>query len=232
MVANYVKSLDQLEAWLLKSDTLPDIAEFFMFSLRNRTFPPNPNAMPPLATNSVDRAIWEQTQIGWDNLLRGRISTRWRFIQAQHYQSEQSRRSPDRWAADIIYRLLQISHSLWTTRNNIVHERDQQGLLLQEGISLNDSITEEYSSGWESLLPEDQHLIKERTLDRILRMPPPDKYTWLGAIRLAKNLATRHYSTETSRQSASLLQWLTTNWCNAPNLAPPPNDPEDDDDSI
>ena len=44
-----------------------------------------------------------------------------------------SRKSTQRWAADLSSHLLVFTHSLWTTQNGIIHERDKDRLLMEEG---------------------------------------------------------------------------------------------------
>jgi hypothetical protein len=82
------------------------------------------------------------------------------------------------------YKLLQISHKLWTTRNGILHERNKQGLLLANGQMLKEAITERYGHGKAALLAEDYHHL-DHSLFCILALPPSDKYAWLGSIILA-----------------------------------------------
>jgi hypothetical protein len=71
---------------------------------------------------AVAGAAADQSRIGWDNLLFGRLATKWMALQSD---------SSERWAADMVYRLFQLSHSLWMARSEILYERDAQRQLLQ-----------------------------------------------------------------------------------------------------
>ena len=210
MMTAYEKSLEDLAIWMEEADTDPCIAAFFMTTLRERSFP----ADHPIP-DDLQQAVDDQRQIGWDNILFGRLATQWQDLQQTHLSSTKSRRSAERWAADMTYKLLQLSHTLWTTRNGIVHERDQQGLLLAEGQTLREAITTCYSKGRKALLPTDQHFL-DRPLQDILAMPATDKYTWLGAITLAHKMAAQARGNEQANMRNSLARYLATGSCARP----------------
>ena len=132
----YASQLEKFTAWMVETDTDPDIASYFTQALQEKTLPTID--FPP----QLELAIQDQSQIGWNNLLFGHVATKWMGLQDEHYRTTRSRRSSERWAADMTYRLLQFSHGLWMARNRLLHERDEQGLLLKEGQTLHDAITE------------------------------------------------------------------------------------------
>lgn len=156
-------------------------------------------------------AMQEQIAIGWDNILFGRLSTKWMKLQHKHLASKRSRKSPERWAADMTYRLLQISHKLWMTRNGILHERDEQGLLLAEGQTLAQAITERHGRGTAALLPEDHHYL-DQSVERILAMSPSDKYSWLGNIKMAHKFMRVARKNPITRMRQSMESWLSTGY--------------------
>jgi hypothetical protein len=130
-------------------DTEPSIAAFFHSTLKDWVFPPADEWSP----EDIALARTEQLAIERDNILFGQISTKWMKLQQAHLSLKCSRKSPERWAADMVYKLLQISHTLWMTRNGILHEKDQQGLLLADGQTLREAITARYERGKAALLP-------------------------------------------------------------------------------
>jgi hypothetical protein len=121
MMEAYNKMVHDFCSWMEEADTDPCITAFLTTTLRQRQFPMDylPSEMVP--------AEQDQHHIRWNNILFGRLATKWRILQKQHLALKCSRKSPERWAADMTYRLLQISHGLWMKRNGILHERDQQG---------------------------------------------------------------------------------------------------------
>ena len=129
----------------------------------------------------------------------GRITTRWRKIQADHYRAIHSKRSPNQWAAGLVTSLLSVTHSQWTHRNSILHARDAHGLRVKEGKELTTAIDLQFQSGLEGLHPRDYHLI-ERGQERVLRMTGPGKLSWLSSIRIARE----NFMAQTAKEAASM----------------------------
>ena len=143
---------------------VPYIQTYFISLLRDR----GAATSPPLVTVlSIHTAAWEQSQLGWDNGLCGCLSSQWQHQQCAYYWSIQSSKSADRWIANLVYRLLQVSHKLWTQQNGILHKKDAQGMLLAEGLSLRTTIEAAYTQGTPALLPADHHLVTDRSLEDI-----------------------------------------------------------------
>jgi hypothetical protein len=141
MMTAYDTAVEDFSAWMKEADTDPCIDAFFYSVLKDRSFPPaEENWIPDVMLTATE----EQIAIGWNNILFGRLSTKWMRLQKLYLTSKHSRKSPECWAADMTYRLLKISHQLWTTRNGILHERDEHGLLLAEGQKLDEAIIDHY----------------------------------------------------------------------------------------
>ena len=205
--AAYLHQVEDFKAWMDEAQTDPDISYYFYQALLQKILPTEDLPIPTYP------AAEAQSKIGWDNMLFGRVATAWMHLQSEHYQQTKSRRSPDRWAADMVYKLLQLSHSLWMARNGILHERDAQGQLLQEGQSLRNKITERFEKGKQALLPGDYHLLESHSLEVLLGMSPSYKFTWLGAITLAHQSARDHRQSEQGRMRMDLAHYLSFGYC-------------------
>ena len=84
------QSLLGLEAWMIENDTDPAICEALLLTLEDR------DPTKSFATFSNPRtlqAAQAQDQIGWLHTLEGKISVKWKHLQAEHYRSIDSRRS-------------------------------------------------------------------------------------------------------------------------------------------
>ena len=121
------ESSDRLEAWLDEANTHPDLSHCLMAALQ---------AASPVShfvdngANSVRDPAHEQDVIGWHNLLEGCISKLWHDKQCKHCMRQHSARSADCWAQGLVSNLLEISHSMWTKHNEMLHEKHANGLLL------------------------------------------------------------------------------------------------------
>ena len=130
-------------------------------------------------------AARDQDKIGWHNFLEGRISTLWRKLQHKHLRAEGSRRSSRRWASSLVANLLEITHSTWTARNDIVHEKAANGLRLAEAAQLEADIRSEFEVGDDNLDDDDKWLL-ELGLDTVLEMHGHEQHNWLQELRLAR----------------------------------------------
>jgi hypothetical protein len=176
------EKIDGLEAWLEESDTAPTIRHCIVASLRSGS------PLVRFEDNSAGiarQAAQDQDFIGWHNMLEGRISKLWRQGQRAHYLENRSSRSADRWAQGLVSNLLEITHSMWIRRNEVVHERHENGLLRAEAEELEERVRHEFEQGIESLHDNDKWLL-EQGVDHILSLPGHDQQNWLAEILLAR----------------------------------------------
>jgi hypothetical protein len=76
--------------------------------------------------NSVAEVAAAQDAIGWEHLLRGRLSKSWAIAQQSHTGAFQPKNNGQTWATKIIQELLQAWLDIWTLRNGDRHGRDKQ----------------------------------------------------------------------------------------------------------
>jgi hypothetical protein len=74
-------------------------------------------------------AVRDQTSIGWDQLLRGRISTTLINAVDQHYESQDLSTflyNGRRWAKKLVIVIWTTMLELWNTRNSLIYNHDQE----------------------------------------------------------------------------------------------------------
>lgn len=200
--------------WLEASEPAPCILAYFQAALPARG---EPFILPQILPSS-NTAVQQQQALGFDNLLCGRITVAWHRIQSSFLLSSGSRRTTDRWMASLVEKVLSISLQMWITRNLILHERDERGLLLEEGQVLREAIDEAMDTDPSTLLAEDCHLLQSQSWAEIHSLPASNQYTWLFAFRSAETLAE-----ESTAATAQLQQQTLDNWFQAD--IPPAPDP-------
>jgi hypothetical protein len=170
-----------LEAWMTEADTDPTIMECILLSLETR----NPNQLFTAFRNPRTlQASQAQDRIGWLHTMEGKLSSKWRLLQAEHYRSIDSLRSPGKWAAGLITNLLVVTHSQWLHQCTVLHEKDAQGLKLKEGQELLMAIQEQFLLGLEGIHARDHHYIT-RGEACIFALPPDNKKAWLSGVKIA-----------------------------------------------
>ena len=76
--------------------------------------------------DSVAEVASAQTAIGWEHLLRGRLSKSWAQVQQSHLGAFEPRNNGKTWATKIIGCLLQAWLDIWDQCNGDRHGQDQQ----------------------------------------------------------------------------------------------------------
>ena len=131
----------------------------------------------------------EQDVIGWRRFMEGMISTRMREIQRQYHISEGTRTSPERWAQDLILKLLEATHGQWLYRNVQIHNvvSGTQATIRKEAIQK--EIEDQMELGEAGLLEEDNWMLEVNLGDLESTSGEQEQY-WLVAIKAAWEAAT------------------------------------------
>ena len=188
----------------MDNDTDPNICEAILLTLDTRdptcSFTTFSNPRTICAAQAQDR-------IGWLHTTEGKISSHWAKLQANYYLSMDSPRSPHKWAVGLVTNLLTVTHAQWMHRCSVLHERDSQGLKLQEGRELLASVQQQFALGVDGLLTKDHHYIR-RGWDCILALPAANKKAWLTGIILAHQLYMDSEASELHGMQQLIQQWL------------------------
>jgi hypothetical protein len=109
-------------------------------------------------------AFYQQSQrIGWDNLLRGRISKLWGEAVFQASIERQRVMNKRQWAAKFIEALLLYSHSLWKYRCALLHGRSMDEVHQKRTYHLKTQIEAAYVA-----FSEDLHIVHHSSRDIFL----------------------------------------------------------------
>jgi len=131
----------------------------------------------------------------------------WRTLQERHLRDIGSLRSARQWTAGLVKNLLELTHGFWTTRNDKVHERAANGLLLAEAAALEIRIREVYALGIDGLAAFD-HWYIEKGLENILQLPGYDQLTWLDGILETRHEYSEHMDHDTEQMRATMMDFL------------------------
>jgi hypothetical protein len=134
--ALWVTALQSLQEWMVSVQTDPGISKAIITGLNNWRCG-STLAFP--SGHYLHCAVYQQSDIGWGNLLEGWISIEWVGVQQQFYTSIHSRRSGRYWAVLLLHKLWSIARELWEHRNMVLHQQknvisDMQDTLLHRKI--------------------------------------------------------------------------------------------------
>ena len=99
--------------------------------LRRRTGQPQLTSYFETELGTMVRDAWkEQEAIGWENILKGRLSKKWGYVQAKYYQlnphtSDSKKYSGESWMRKTVKALLQYTLGMWNTRCKVLHGENE-----------------------------------------------------------------------------------------------------------
>ncbi len=141
----------------------------------------------------LTQAYQDQSQIGWDQLLRGRISTLW--SEAANFINLKNGFQPDTtWAYYLIASLLTYSASLWKFRCGVLHGHTQEESLQKQLGKLHQQVTQayqEYENDPHIISSHERSIFTARTLEQRLKQGQDTLTSWLCVYNEATRAQTR-----------------------------------------
>ena len=176
--------------------------------------------IPQQAAETIQRAMRDQEDIGWQFAFRGYLSVQW--VQAQ--QGEHSRSTEtgirQKWLKAVIRAIWDVTSALWEERNNILHSTSDNVQIRDS--SVNSKIRKLYSI--KELFASSDFVLFDEPLEERLLHTLREKKQWL-------TLVARYHGTTTARQFGK--QHLITEYfkvrsgrdkrMNSAHLEDPPN---------
>jgi hypothetical protein len=217
--AVWTESMAALAVWLDQQETHPGIAHLILARLNAWRHHLETRFPIPLIP-ALKTAYLDQDEIGWFNLLQGRISTYWVTLQTDYYQLIESRRSGTTWARRFISQLWDLSWKMWLHRNHVLHEMPNAETE-KEQRQLDRRITNEFVKNLDGLSPPHHFLLRRNPLSKILKWPNHEKTAWLDTVTIARKAW--HRRRNQARRQRRMFRNLTRICRNTTNPNPTPN---------
>jgi len=202
--------LDQrlaLRLWLLKEETDSQLASAIIAHLDAwRSNSPLPK---PSGPQKLRRVLADQTEIGWENFLLGRVSLSMTEYQQTHYTHLHSRKRGSTWTTRLIRKCWHACFQMWENRNSIKHKGNTMRDIM-ELRRLRDQVKEQFNLGVRGLGTEDQHLLDCKTT--ALSYDLAGTRQWLQRVCNARQCQIRAAERIVNRLQKSRLlmkRWLT-----------------------
>ena len=174
-------SISNLEQWLNKAYTMPDIRKAIVSRLRSW------RAGNELQATShtwpgVNDLIQDQDKIGWRTFLEGGILQKWAAKQQEYYTWLQRRNTGRRWTTTLIKKMWEISWNMWEQRNSEL-KNPESPASIREHARLDARINQEYNDTL-TLTLKDRWWFR-RTKEVIATETIAYKQQWLESVGLA-----------------------------------------------
>ena len=126
-----------------------------------------------------------QDTIGWRRFMEGMISKKLVCLYAEHRDLMGEGLTTERWASQLVVRLLEVTHGQWIYRNIQVHDEKCGMLRTAEKERIQADIEEQMELGFEGFVPMDRSLASV-TLEDLESSSGDQQEYWLLAVRVAR----------------------------------------------
>ena len=167
---------------------------------RNGDPPPAPTGGDPLSI-----ALRAQTQLGWEQMVKGFLATHWRAVQGEMDGQRDRKRRRTRWMARLAKCGWTYMRDMWDHRNESFHAADSAANTGMEEL-LDDKIRKEKEAGGADL-PELIRDVWAADLHQLLQASVPHRQHWLRVIRAGRHLGTRW---DYRHSRGGLDSWMST----------------------
>ena len=178
------KSIDLLDQWLRDSGTEENLRKFLTQYAHGR----GGRTMQEIVGFQLQyrRLAVSVDCIGWRRFMEGMISRELVELQKYAVVESGSRMSVEKWAQELVIKLLEITHGQWLYRNVVVHDKTAGDLVTRRKEEIRAALEEQMDLGEEGLAEEDRFLL-EINLDELDNSTGEDQTYWLLALRAARD---------------------------------------------
>eukprot|EP00957_Ditylum_brightwellii_P160802 12242309-Ditylum_brightwellii.AAC.1 len=113
-------------------------------------------------------AVVNQHDLGWDNMMKGCVSTNWGWAQQKHFEifsAQSPTTAREHWEKDLINLLWNCFYHIWAARDDILHNSAHDP---DSTSALNKQIRSTYSALQHRMEKHDQQLFCKSLEERLL----------------------------------------------------------------
>ena len=180
-------AVKDLENWMKRKGTAPEIVRVFMEGIRKWRSPLWHPASRPRNFMGILEAAGNQEKVGWERLFYGELAIGWVETQQRYNEWVRNRRSARRWGAELVKKCLEIAWDQWQHRNGILHDVEQARSDKQRREKTEKGIRDEYGRGARGL-PETERAMVRGGIERVLRMTVGARELWVRSIQAGRRV--------------------------------------------
>ena len=179
-----------LEEWLEEVETAESLIQCIVRFAHGRDY----TSMAEVCRGRSERyraMAAAQDEIGWKQFMEGMITKRLVCLYAEHRELKGEGLSTEKWASQLVIRLLEVTHGQWVYRNIQVHDEVCGVIRTQEKEQIQADIEEQMELGFDSFVEMDC-LLASVSLEDLESSSGDQQEYWVLAVkaaRVAKELA-------------------------------------------
>lgn len=185
----------------------PTLAELILHHLTLWHTDTHTNTCSVLRTDDVDLVRQHQNFLEWDAFLKGFLSPLCAQIQNNHFLELKSRKTGTQWCGQLIKKIWELNHFMWTNRNEVLHHN--RTIIYQlKSTAINNALLQESIHGPQGL-PFHYHPLFKGGIRRLIKMEISRENTAarLGVVCLQSNQGTFKFRTITMRPFSCSLHY-------------------------
>jgi hypothetical protein len=159
--------------------------------------------------DDVARALRDQEEIGWTNLLEGCVAKAWEEIQQRYYCEIGSKWTGRRWVTELIKKLWAVAWDMWEQQNGALYKAECNEV--NQNIRLVDEeIRQLFRRGAEGL-PARVHYLFAGHVDDLLQTSAQHRQKWLQTVKGARGISRAMKEREVNEMESSrriMRKWL------------------------
>ena len=153
----------------------------------------------------------EQSEIGWDQFLKGRITVQWKHIMRVRRKTapktEFIAKDADVWSAKVSTLMLNYLLQLWTHRNALVHgttRQERQQVRRRKAIS---RVVQVYQRKPKLRSTDDSRYFRIKLGER-LQQPTPNLEAWVNQVEIAEASYSKYGEIHSTLKQQTLREWM------------------------
>lgn len=197
------KAIEDLQKWALDQKGCPEMINIIISSIQSwQSITPYHTFHPQNTT--LQQAIKQQDNIGWQNFIEGFWSKKWRTYLEDYFLLKRIQKSALVWMVNLQHQLWNIMRIMWDHRNATLHN-DGTTLHQYEMNAINEEIIAEFDKGLANLPHTRYSYLFQGTVQDRLHENLHQKRMWLGSVWTARD---RVGETGTRQRSATALAFF------------------------
>ena len=177
------RSIDLLDKWLKENGTERNLRRFLVQYAHGR----GGRSMQEIVgfRQEYRRLAVSVDCIGWRRFMEGMLSKELVELQKYALVEAESRLMVDKWAKELVIRLLEVTHGQWIYRNVLVHDRTSGDLASKRKEEIRRALEDQLELGGDGL-DEDDRFLLEINLEELDTSSGEDQAYWLLALEAAR----------------------------------------------
>ena len=144
----------------------------------------------PFSRDELEAAFDKQAELGWNQLLRGRIAKSWTRLMATFYRLNHPKDkylNATRWSQQLVKALWDLFEGQWLARNAEIYGANEEEAQEKARKELEKEIKHVFTYGSFLVAPQDRQTLFRKPQEELLKKSTHYQRSWLGTYKIMKD---------------------------------------------